>query len=246
MLKLIIIFLLIPICGLTQNRQSIYFSASPTYSYRFYKVKPNGNIYNKYGTQPEDAKSELDSTEFSTIGFDFDLGINFHLNKSTVSVGLGFSHFGENDLRTYSFGHFDWTTFTPVYDGYEEMKSSFRYSVICLPITYGYKLLSGKISLSIFAGLKPGYLVSQKYIRPERYEEVFYKSDLKFETAQFSNFVLSGFLGVRIEKDLGEKWSVGLEPNFNLQLTPLLNFETELFQYNYQVGVFCRVCRKIK
>jgi hypothetical protein len=103
----------------------------------------------------------------------------------------------------------------------ESKKQKVTYSYVEFPITFGYKIIPGRFSVTAKAGIVPGLLIASKGDIPNPYSDVGQYPVMPVTGAR--SFVLSGLVGLEMNYSVTEKLSIVLEPNYKHHIFSVLN-----------------------
>lgn len=224
---------------LSQTNKALSIELTPLYSYRYYKSKDNGNIKNKYlYTDANTVKKHADSLEQSILGYS--LGVNYIFIKKKYNFSLGLYYTNSGETERIKIAHTKYSEDSLIYLVKEE-NFNFRntYHQINFPCSFYYPILNEKLNVYVRIGAVISYVAKRTVRKPEYYNEI--PETLKPVTKEYFahyNAFLFGFTGgIKFEKKINNTLSWGIEPIFNIQVTPTLSFEKELMQYNYYGGL---------
>jgi hypothetical protein len=240
--------LLISLSTLGQVSHSISFNLRPLISYRYLNSNDNGNIKNKYiyfdATQLKNRFDTLDQPMFNYgIAFNY----NLEMKKITLTTGIEYIRVGEFNEMTLMKGYTDTISgnIVHVYDGYGDFKFKYLYNYLCLPLKFSYKLIHKSWEFSFQWGVNINFLIHYQTIYPDNLNQLFAEPFIKPDITSENKFVFGATGGISLTKQLNDKYSLTIAPDFFLQLTPSMTIEKELRQHNYYGGLNIGIKRKI-
>jgi hypothetical protein len=222
---------------------------TPIYSYRYYTSKDNGNIKQKYKFYGADIlKNILDTTEFPIFGYSIGLNYIYSKKRYNFSVGINYSKYGESTKATIRKAYYVDINGNQVLavGGEETYYFKNYYHQINIPIAFSYLVYNKPLRIFVRLGPVFSYIIKSTVTKPSYYDELIFKPGLKKDHTNSNKYLFGVLAGIKFDKRINEKTHFGIEPIFNLQMTPTLTFEKELMQYNYYGGLRISLTRRIQ
>jgi len=240
-MKRLLLLLVLFILGLNNYSQGKIFvslDASPTYSFRTYKLidYSSGNSNLLSGKILYDSfKKYSDSTESPKFGFKISANIGYSINdKLVLTTGFHFNKIGYKIDKTLRVAHFvvNGNIISSVYSDFKlDLYSNLYYFGI--PIGIEYKICTfNKITLGLSIGSSIDFLVKH---------DTKDLPDSKENYSEYSKIAVDINAGIQLGYIINDKFEVYLKPHFADYITPNVKINStlsnDLFvkinQYNY-------------